>query len=266
MIYVILAAGLGVAQFIAYALLFRRARQLARQLSDMRAERNSEWILHALRDVPEEQALQAVPGTWLPAATGQQPVRRKRHLGLYLGGGLAALWGAFGQTTRAAWQRNRGQILSGVVGATVASTAAAALVFSPWPNGSNHRAPSSAPPVTATVTSPPGNTPPTPSSSSAPPGNSSPLAAGPQATSSPTTVPVTPISETGTPSAVPGETGTASPLGPPPGTTVQLPSTPPASPTSPSPTSSAVFVNYMRCLAVAGDPFARAKLCHRERG
>lgn len=53
MIWVILAAGFGVATVIAYALLFRRARQLARQLSDMRAEHNSELVLRALKEAPD---------------------------------------------------------------------------------------------------------------------------------------------------------------------------------------------------------------------
>lgn len=124
MIGIVLAAGLGT-NFIIVALLFRRDRELSRQLSDMRAERNSEWILHALRDVPDERerAAPAASGDSQPHAAGGQPIRRKKHLGLYLGGGSAAVATALWRTFLGLGQRS--PLLAGAAGiATVIAVAA----------------------------------------------------------------------------------------------------------------------------------------------
>jgi hypothetical protein len=154
MIWIILAAGLG-ASFIAIALLFRRARQLARQLSDMRAERNSEWILHALKSVPDEQGqvAPAANGDFEPSTAGEQPVRRKKHLGLFLGGGSAAVLTGLCTAGRRTWQRHPGLVVAGAaVGAAGVATAVVLTGAPGHGHSSGARSPSSAPTVTATIT------------------------------------------------------------------------------------------------------------------
>ncbi len=185
MIYVVLAAGLGLANFIAIALLFRRLRgDLNRQLSDMRAERNSEWILHALKGVQEqgEQAAQAANGyPYGPPPSDPQPVRRKRHLGLYLGGGLVAAAAALAEATRQAWDSNRGQLVA-VAGATAIAVATAVmLIVTQWPTRNGAAPPPSAPTATATVTRTPSPTPPStnPSTTPGPTVSPGPSASGP---------------------------------------------------------------------------------------
>ncbi|MFI6248966.1 hypothetical protein [Streptomyces sp. NPDC051016] len=79
---IILAGALGALALIV-ALLFRRLRRLSWQLTVLRVERDSERIL---RDIGIVRA---------GSSTGvterlQEPVRRKHHLALYLGGGLTA--------------------------------------------------------------------------------------------------------------------------------------------------------------------------------
>jgi hypothetical protein len=170
MSWIVLAAGLGVANFIAVALLFRRLRgDLNRQLRDMRAERNSELILHALRAVPEEQeqAAQVANGSGEiePSPGGPQPVRRKRHLGLFIGGGIAALVVTLSQVLREAWQTRRGQMVGTAVGvAAAAATTVALLAYQPWEDGDGHSPPSSAPTAVPPAPLPPGYTQPPPNS------------------------------------------------------------------------------------------------------
>lgn len=65
------------------ALLFRRLGQLSRQLMVLRVERDSERILHQI-------GLHAGPTLLDLADPVNEPVRRKRHLALYVGGGLTA--------------------------------------------------------------------------------------------------------------------------------------------------------------------------------
>ncbi|CAL9347853.1 hypothetical protein SUDANB1_00400 [Streptomyces sp. enrichment culture] len=171
MIWIILAAGLG-ANFIIVMLLFRRLRgNLNRQLRDMRAEHNSELILRALREAPQrQQAVQAANGTGEVAPElplGPQPVRRKRHLGLFIGGAVAAMVAVLSQGLRAAWDTRRGQVVGTAIGvATVAATTIILLAYSPWEDGGSGP-PSSAPTAAPTVTSSPGHTQP-PSSGSSP--------------------------------------------------------------------------------------------------
>ncbi|SDM47771.1 hypothetical protein SAMN04487981_101651 [Streptomyces sp. cf386] len=175
MIGIVLAAGLGFANLIFVALLFRRGRQLSRQLSDMRAERNSEWILRALQDAPDQPAVRAANGAASkPPPAGPQPVRRKRHLGLYIGG-LAAAMVALGGTVRNALQTPRGQWTAAAVGAAAVATAITLLIATQWP--ADKRGPrSSAPTATVTVSVAPPSTP-APSATGSPPATNGPPAA-----------------------------------------------------------------------------------------
>jgi hypothetical protein len=157
MIWIILAAGLG-ANIIIVTLLFRRLRgDLNRQLRDVRAEHNSERILHALRAVPE-QAVQAANGTGGVAPElplGSQPVRRKKHLGLFIGGAVAAMVAALSQSLRDAWGAKPGQVIGAAAGvAAVAATTILLLAYPPWEDDGSGP-PSSAPTAAPTVTSSP---------------------------------------------------------------------------------------------------------------
>ncbi|MCI3271442.1 hypothetical protein [Streptomyces cylindrosporus] len=183
MIYVILAAGLST-NFIIVALLFRRERQLSRQLSDMRAERNSEWILHALKGVPEEPNLAAPAADGTGLETQPQPVRRKRHLGLYIGG-LSGIAAAVTDTTRHAWRTHRPQLIASAAAATLVVATAIVLIIVERQADDEQQPPSSAPTVTYTVTRSTSSTP----APAHPPVASPSATAGPSASASPTTFP-----------------------------------------------------------------------------
>lgn len=151
MIHIILAAGLST-NVILIALLFRRLRRLSWQLRDIRAERNSEWILHALQDVPEQgtAVAQAAGGTYDPI-TDPQPVRRKRHLGLYIGG-LSGIAATATEATRHAWREHRGQLVVGAAATALVAATAVTLIVVERQSDPETRPPTSAPEVTATVT------------------------------------------------------------------------------------------------------------------
>lgn len=179
MIWIVLAAGLGVANFIFVALLFRRGRQLSRQLSDMRAERNSEWILRALQGAPARPALQVANGdAFEPLPAAPLPARRKRHLALYIGGLSTGLVG-LGSAARRVLHTRRGQWAAAAVGAAAVAAAAAMLVINE--GSADRRGPrSSAPTATATVTVAPPATP-APSPTGGPPATTGPPSASPLA-------------------------------------------------------------------------------------
>ena len=78
---IILAGALG-ALALVVALLFRQLRQLSWQLTVLRVERDSERILREIGIRPGSGSNVTEPL--------EDPVRRKHHLALYIGGGLAA--------------------------------------------------------------------------------------------------------------------------------------------------------------------------------
>jgi len=162
MTWIILATGFGAANFIAIALLFRRLRHnLNRQLSDMRAERNSEWILRALQGAPEEQArparAAAVGGSHTPPLH-PQPVRRKKHLGLYRGGAIAAAVLTLSAILRCGRQSHRAHLVSTALGSTaVAATTITMMSVAPWQQDINTVPPTPNPSVTMTQSPAPGS-------------------------------------------------------------------------------------------------------------
>jgi hypothetical protein len=259
MIWIVLAGGLGVANFITVALLFRRDRQLSRQLSDMRAERNSEWILHALKSVPDnrEQAAPAANGDYQPPAVGPQPVRRKKHLGLFLGGGSAAALASLGLAARRAWQRHPHIVVAGALGAVTAAAVGVALTGVHPGSSSGGGSPPTWPPTTATVTATRsrGSSPP-PAPAGSPPASSSPglsPPASPTESRSPASPPAPPGGEassgSGAQSSSPSS-GTSRPPGRP---TTAGPSTTP----SPPPTSGI----HVPCLDVEVAPILELAIC-----
>jgi hypothetical protein len=159
MIWIILATGFGAANFIAIALLFRRLRHnLDRQLSDMRAERNSEWILHALQGVPEERVRPArTAGGGSHQLPRPRPVRRKEHLRLYNGGAaIAAAFVTLGAVIRAGRESHGAHIISTALTTTaLAAATVTVMTVTPWQRDIE-TVPTS-PPSTVTTTPSPGS-------------------------------------------------------------------------------------------------------------
>jgi hypothetical protein len=113
MIGFILAGALGAIALIVY-LLFRRLRSLSWQLTQLRVERDCERILREI----------GIPSGTRPVATAPPalPVRRKRHLSLYLGG-LGAL-----VSVREAARRHRPALVASGAATAVAMSAAALIL------------------------------------------------------------------------------------------------------------------------------------------
>lgn len=272
MIWIILAAGLGIANFIVLALLFRRLRgDLNRQLCDMRAERNSEWILRALQGVSDERehlaATAANGGRFEPPPTHPLPARSKKHLGLYIGGGLAEGLAAAYEVVRHAWQTRRGPLIVGVAGATLAAAVTVALVGGLltcwWSNGLRRGPQSSNPSTAATVTSTPSPAPPPASTLPGSPAASRANGPWPGAPQAPPTR-VSPAREASpdiarsSPKA--SDAGLTEPTRPP-----SRGGTPPAAPVvppSPAPsTGTATPVGHAVCAVFAVDPLLGLRLC-----
>lgn len=133
-----------------------------------------------------------------PAPGMPEPVRRKRHLGLYVGGAAAAL-ATIGAGAREAIREYRGQLIGAATGVAVTATTVTMVTVQPWTDDHGQAWPSSAPTASAS----PMHSPP-PFLSSQPPGSPPPSATWPSpspsetASSSPT--------ETGSPSARPDRT------------------------------------------------------------
>ena len=85
---IILAGALGASALIVY-LLFRQLRKLTWQLTQLRVERDCERILRAF-GMPHVEINLTEKGAAQEHTSATTPVRRKRHLTLYLGGSVAA--------------------------------------------------------------------------------------------------------------------------------------------------------------------------------
>ncbi len=163
MIGSILAGALGALALIVY-LLFRRLRQLSWQLTQLRVERDCERILHEIGIRGGSRPVVNEP----PAV----PVRRKGHLSLYLGGGVAAALARLRDT----WHRRRATMVASGAAATIALGAAALLLVT---NGGPGDDLGPTPPPPESVSSEPGTPGGRASSGSAPPPESSPAGSPP---------------------------------------------------------------------------------------
>ncbi|SHI65086.1 hypothetical protein SAMN05444521_8137 [Streptomyces sp. 3214.6] len=115
MIRFILAGALGAIALIVY-LLFRQLRELSWQLTQLRVERDSERILREIGIRSDSRPVMTTPT--------DAPARRKGHLSLYLGAGLApALMGL-----RDIYREHRPALVAGGAAASVAIGAAALLL------------------------------------------------------------------------------------------------------------------------------------------
>ena len=123
----ILAGALGATALIVY-LLFRRLRQLSWQLTQLRVERDSERILREIGIV------RAGSRTGLTGPV-EEPVRRKHHLALNLGGGLTAA------LLKVRHPRHAPAIAAGAAAATIALGAATLLLITQAPHSDLPAAP-----------------------------------------------------------------------------------------------------------------------------
>ncbi|MFJ9114414.1 hypothetical protein ACIRJO_02575 [Streptomyces sp. NPDC102394] len=147
-------------------------RQITRVDRQMRAQRARESFLRALissdedggeddgDDGPPVQAA-IVNGHDLlegPDFYGAgPPVRRKKHLGLYLGGAAAALT-TLGHLTLEALRQHRGRIAAAITGASITAATATLVTVQPWTQDTSQQPPSSAPTVAPTTYLPPYST------------------------------------------------------------------------------------------------------------
>lgn len=148
MIGFILAGALGAIALIVY-LLFRRLRALSWQLTQLRVERDCERILREI----------GISGGSRPVVTAPPapPVRRKRHLSLYLGG-LGATLASLKEASR---RHRPALVASGAASAVVMSAAAMILATSLHPPRENSNVPARSP---TSIPSQPGPAPPSRSS------------------------------------------------------------------------------------------------------
>jgi len=265
MIWIILAAGLG-ANLMAVALLFRRLRRdLNRQLRDMRAERNSEWILHALKEeAPErgQRAVRAVNGSGLEPVY-PPPVRRKKHLGLYIGGAVAALVVTLDEGLHEVWRSYRTQLAVAVIGAA-ATTTVTLLPVTPGRGDAVPRPPAS------TMTAPPADIAPPGAVGPAPPptaGGMQPIAGhGMTAPAGPTAAPsLMSIADEPAPAAKPSHLEPTTPLiSASPLATPALPEQPPPTEEQPSPDATADLSPTSAtglCVDLSAVPILSAEAC-----
>lgn len=112
----ILAGALGAIALVVW-LLFRQLRKLSWQLTQLRVERDSDRILRDIGYQPEARSLE-------PTEEEIEPVRRKRHLALYMGG-LAAVLAKLHQIRRT---RPRAVLAGGVAGTVAIGTAVLLVV------------------------------------------------------------------------------------------------------------------------------------------
>ncbi|MFI0576206.1 hypothetical protein [Streptomyces tendae] len=110
------------------------------------------------------------------------PARRKRHLGLYLGGVAAAL-AAISGVVREIATAHRAQIVGAVTGAAMTAATVTVVTVQPWTDDAGHKPPAAAPPASSPPTTAPPETDPPQLPASMPPAPGA---------SPPTTAPETP--------------------------------------------------------------------------
>jgi len=148
---VIFASALGVI-IITEGLFLRRLlgdiAELRRQITgidrQMRAQRAHVTALRHLLTEPDDElprravAVSGGPAPSPPPRPG--PVRRKKHLGLHLGGALAIAATA-GTAAREALAMHRSHLVSAIAGTAVTGTAVTALAITPWISTADHIGP-----------------------------------------------------------------------------------------------------------------------------
>jgi hypothetical protein len=113
----VLLAGVLGAAVLAIVLLARSVRRLAEQTNQLRAEVTAQKIAALQQRAPAPAPVDEEP----------EPVRRKRHLALYIGGGVAAFLTSLGERLRAMVNQHRRAAAAGTVVVVAAASTAAAL-------------------------------------------------------------------------------------------------------------------------------------------
>ncbi|MFD4258165.1 hypothetical protein ACFWR9_11180 [Streptomyces sp. NPDC058534] len=109
---------------------------------------------------PPPQAAVAHGNDPAPDPAGRHPIRRKRHLGLFLGG-VAAAMATFSGVAREIAATHRIQLVGTVTGAAVAAATVTVITVQPWTDSTDYEPPSAAPSASAPPTpAPPGTQPP----------------------------------------------------------------------------------------------------------
>ncbi|MCI3277456.1 hypothetical protein [Streptomyces cylindrosporus] len=188
---VIVAGALGVIIITGGLFLRRLLGQLAelrRQITgidrQMRAQRAHVTFLRYLltdsedEEPPEQAAVVNGNPEPAPAVSETEPVRRKKHLRLYIGG-LAAAVAMVGTVCRDALRYHRGQFIGAITGAAVTAATVTMVTVQPWSDDADGGARSSAPTAapSATFWPPPTIQPPQPGLATRSP---SPSASGPE--------------------------------------------------------------------------------------
>jgi len=146
---------------------------------------------------PETAVVNGDPATEAgePHGDRPEPVRRKRHLGLYIGGAVAAV-GTFSTAARLTARVHRGAVAGATAAAAITAATVSMVTVEPWTHSISHRPPpSTAPSMGSTATAPLaastpyGGRPPGSASSTARP---SPAASSPAPAASPSMVPSRP--------------------------------------------------------------------------
>ncbi|MGY3199828.1 hypothetical protein [Streptomyces sp. TE5632] len=132
-------AGLLGAAVLAIVLIYRAQQKQGAMITQMRAEATAQKIAaltQRQQPLPEE-------------SEAPEPVRRKRHLGLYIGGGVVAVIASFGRRLRSAVTRSPRNVVAAT--ATVAALAgtATALIMGASDNGPAPEGPGPTHPTTA---------------------------------------------------------------------------------------------------------------------
>jgi hypothetical protein len=200
-------------------------RQITRVDRQMRAQRARESFLRQLLiegdeeedgdDGPPPRQKAVANGDGYMAGpqhpAGAQPVRRKRHLGLYIGGAAAAI-ASLSVAAREAVRAHSGRFTAAVTGATVTAATITLVTVQPWTQGVDQGPPSSAPTVLPTLYLPPTYAPP-PATTPRPPRSRAPSASpGEPSPSSSPTPPLSPSPST-TVTLIPTNDSTLSTLG-----------------------------------------------------
>ncbi|WP_262059742.1 hypothetical protein [Streptomyces sp. STR69] len=174
MIFFILAAALG-ANTVIVLLLFRRLRQdlaqsLSRQVTAIRVEITRDRVIRQLTDTQGRAGGEQEPTEAIALAIGAesepeapppqlQPIRRKGHLGLYIGGAMAMVVTALARAAREALRIHRRQSALGILAAAAATTTTVTvLTLTPWVDGSDIDPPPAVPSVALTAFPDPGHT------------------------------------------------------------------------------------------------------------
>lgn len=135
----VLLVGVLGAAVLAIVLLDKNQRRQTARLTKIEAELAAEKIAR----LTQQPAPPAIPAQ---EEEPPEPTRRKRHLALYIGGGVAAVFGSLGARLRSLWNRSPALATTGTVTVVAVASTAAALYLPP--NGSSPDTPNVPQPAT----------------------------------------------------------------------------------------------------------------------